>query len=227
MKYISLAAITEIVVTGHTKSITNENHIREPVKKRNYIILGILALIALSVIGRMVVLDALSSMGNPNGSRAPDYPYFITTEPMTVKNIALPAGTKLTYEEQLFRDGKQDRIMSEKKLTGIELPKGQTIDWGGVPVYMITKFFNPEMKGYSVNAVFDQLQEEKRTKFSEMWKSCDGELGVLVSNPDHWNFDRKNIVDISDCSVTYQRFFKEDVQQQRFLDELLNEMEKK
>jgi hypothetical protein len=133
--------------------------------RKNYIIIGILALIALLVIGGIVVLDGLSSMGNPNGSRAPDYPYFITTEPLTVKKIGVPKGTKLTYEEHFFKEGQQDRIMNEQRLTGIELPKGKTINWGGVPVYMITKFFNPEMKGYSVSADFSQLSDDKKTMF--------------------------------------------------------------
>jgi hypothetical protein len=195
-------------------------------RKRNYIIIGILALLTLLAIGCLIVLDGLSGMGSPNRGRAPDYPYFITTEPVTVKKIVLPKGTKLTYEEQFFREGKQDRTLNEKKLTGIELPKGKTIDWGGVPVYMITKFFNPEMKGFSVSADFEQLRADKKTKFSDMWQVCDGKLGVLVKNTDDWTFDTKNIVDISDCGVTYQRFFKENVQEQSFLDKLLGEIKK-
>ena len=195
-------------------------------KRKKYIFTGILAFIILLVIGGLIVLDGLSGMGNPNGNNAPDYPYFITTGPVTVKNIAVPKGTKLTYEEHFFKEGRQDRIMNEKKLTGIELPKEETIDWGGVPVSMITKFFNSEMRGYSVYADFGKLSDDKRTKFSEMWQSCGGELGVLVNDADDWTFNTKNIADISDCSVTYQRFFKEDVEQQRFLDKLLIEIKK-
>lgn len=96
---------------------------------------------------------------------------------------------------------------------GIELPKGKAIHWCGVPVYMIRKFFNSEMKGYSVYADFGKLSADKKTKFSEMWQSCGGDLGVLVKNTDDWTFDTKNIADISDCSVTYQRFFKENLKQ--------------
>jgi uncharacterized protein YfcZ (UPF0381/DUF406 family) len=195
-------------------------------RKRNYIILAILAFTALLAIGVIIILDGLRSMGNPNGSGVPDYPYFITTETVTVKNIELPKGTKLTYEEQFFREGQQDGVMNEKKLTDIELPKGKPVDWGGVPVSMIRKFFNSEMKGYSVYADFGKLSADKKTKFSEMWQSCGGEMGVLVKNTDDWSFDTKNIVDISSCSVTYQRFFKEDTEQQRFLDKLLGEIKK-
>ena len=59
-----------------------------------------------------------------------------------------------------------------------------------------------------------------------MWQSCGGELDVLVKNTDDWTFETKNISDISDCSVTYQRLFKDDMQQQNFLDKLLKEIKK-
>jgi len=193
-------------------------------RKRNYIIIGVLAFVAVLVTGVLIVLDGLSGMGNPNGSRAPDYPYFITTEPVMIRNLNLPKGTKLTYEESFFKEGQQDRMMSEKNLTTIELPKEKPIIWGGVPVYMFLKFFNSEMKGYTVSADFDKLPKNQRTKFSEIWQRCGGELSVLVNNTEDWSFDTNNIMDISSCSVIYQRFFKEDVEQQRFLDTLLKEL---
>lgn len=195
-------------------------------KKKYIIVIGVLASIAALVIGYLIFLSALSGIGNPTGGRGPDYPYFITTEPVTVKKIVVPKGTKLIYEEQFFKKGQQDKIMNEKKLTDIHLAEGKTIDWGGVPVYMITKFFNPEMTGYSVFADFSKLSDEQRTKFSELWRHCGGELGVLVKDADDWTFDTKNITDISDCSVNYQRYFKEDDRQQKFLDSLYSAMGK-
>ena len=138
-------------------------------KKKTYIIIGILTLIiALFTIGYFVLLG-LSGMGSPTGGRGPNYPYFITLEPTTIKNILVPKGTKLTYEEQFFKEGQQDKIMNEEKLTSIELPEGKTIDWGNVPVFMILKFFNSEMRGYTVYADFNQLSNDKKTKFSELW----------------------------------------------------------
>jgi len=193
-------------------------------RNRNYIIIGVLAFVAALVIGVLIILDGLSGMGNPNGSRAPDYPYFITTEPLTIRNLNLPKGTKLTYEESFFKEGQQDRIMSEKNLTTIELPKGKPVIWGGVPVYMFLKFFNTEMKGYTVSADFEKLPKNHRTKFSQIWQNCGGELSVLVNNTEDWSFNTTNIADISSCSVIYQRFFKEDEEQQRFLDTLLKEL---
>lgn len=195
-------------------------------RKRKYIIIGIFALIALLAIGYILVLDVFSSMGNPTGNKAPDYPYFITTEPVIVKKIALPIGTKLTYQEKFFRKGQQDKMMNEQKLTAIELPKGETIDWGGVPVYMLIKFYNSEMSGFSVYADFNRLSDVRKTKFSEIWQSCGDDLGVLVNNTDDWTCDKKNIIDISDCGVNYQRYFSEDIQQQQLLDKLYSELKK-
>ena len=193
-------------------------------KKKTYIIIGILTLIiALFTIGYFVLLG-LSGMGSPTGGRGPNYPYFITLEPITIKNILVPKGTKLTYEEQFFKEGQQDKIMNEEKLTSIELPEGKTIDWGNVPVFMILKFFNSEMRGYTVYADFNQLSNDKKTKFSELWQSSDNELGIDVNNIGDWSFNKQNITDVESCGVNNQRYFKEDKSQQQFLDSLMKEL---
>lgn len=191
-----------------------------------YIIFGAITIIVLLAIGYIILIfSGVSSMGNPTGGRGPNYPYFITKRPITVKKILVPIGTKLTFEEFL-KEGEQEEIMNLAKLTHIELPKGKTINWGGVPVYMIIKFFNTEMQGYSVYANLDSLKDDKKTKFSALWQTCPSNLGVLVKDPDDWSFNPKNISDVSDCGVNYQRFFKEDKEQQQFLNELLSEMKK-
>ena len=193
-------------------------------KKKTYIIIGILTLIiALFTIGYFVLLG-LSGMGSPTGGRGPNYPYFITLEPTTIKNILVPKGTKLTYEEQFFKEGQQDKIMNEEKLTSIELPEGKTIDWGNVPVFMILKFFNSEMRGYTVYADFNQLSNDKKTKFSELWQSSGNELGIDVKNIGDWSFNKQNITDVESCGVNNQRYFKEDKSQQQFLDSLMKEL---
>jgi hypothetical protein len=38
------------------------------------------------------------------------------TQPMIVKKINVPIGTKLEYEEQHFKSGQQDSLLNEKKL---------------------------------------------------------------------------------------------------------------
>lgn len=163
-----------------------------------------------------LILDSVSYMGNPNGGKGPDYPYFITIGPTTVKKITVPKGTKLTYEEHFFKEGQQYKIMDEQKLKYLELPEGKTIDWGGVPIYMITKFSNPEMQGFSVYPDFAKSNNEKETKFSKLWQSGTGDLGVLIKNTDDWTFNTNNVTGISDCG------FKN----RRFLNELFNELKK-
>ncbi|MDR6784134.1 hypothetical protein ABIE26_002477 [Pedobacter africanus] len=196
--------------------------------KQIYIVLGgILLLTGVLVMGYLVLSWlGLKNMGNPTGGRGPDYPYFITTEPLTIKKILVPKGTKLTYEEQFFKKGQQDELLNENKLTKIELPEGKPIDWGGVPVFMIIKFFNPEMQGYSVCADFNRSKDDRKTKFSELWQSCNNDLGVLIENTQDWSFNTKNIRDVSDCGVNFQRYFKENKERQQFLDELYKELKK-
>lgn len=161
-----------------------------------------MVLVILSILGYLVV-NQLSHLGSPTAGRAPDYPYFITNEPTTVKKIVVPKGTKLTYEEHFFKEGQQTKIMNEKKLTGIELPEGKTIDWGGVLVFMIVQFYNPEMQGYSVYPDFKKLSDYKKTKFSKLWEGagCIDALGITVKNAGDWSFNSNNITKVGDCGV--------------------------
>ena len=155
-----------------------------------------------------------------------DYPYFITRDSLLVKKIMVPKGTKLIYEENPFVKGEQFALLDENKLTTIKLPYGETISWAGVPVTEIDKFYNEEMRGVTVYADFEKLSADKRTKFSELWRSCEDGLGVGVKNIDDWSFNPKNISDIESCSVLYQRFFKDSINQQKFLDNILIELKK-
>lgn len=176
------------------------------------------------LLGLFSLTGCLGSMNPTGGNSAPNYPYFITTEPLTIKKILVPKGTKLVYDEQFFKEGEQDEIMNEGKLNTITLPTGQTIDWGGVPVTSISKFFNSEMRGFTVYAAFNELTIDKKTKFSELWQSCNDDLGISVKDIDDWSFNTKNISDVQSCSVNYQRYFKDDKSQQSFLDNIYAEL---
>lgn len=174
----------------------------------------------------LILTGCVGNMNPTGGNSAPNYPYYITTEPLIVKKIAVPKGTKLVYEERIFLEGKQDKMMSEQRLTSIEIPLGQTINWGGVPVTSIDKFFNSEMRGFTVNADFSKLSDDKKTKFSELWQSCSDGLGITIKNTDDWSFNKNNIADVESCSVNYQRYFKDNAEQQNFLDQMLAELRK-
>ena len=92
--------------------------------------------------------------------------------------------------------------------------------WGGVPIYSINKFFNSEMTGYSVYADLSKLNAQNHSQFSKLWDSCNDNLGITVQNSNDWSFNKKNILDVESCSVNYQRYFKENSEQQKFLDKL-------
>lgn len=176
-----------------------------------------------------------SPIGGPNSSSSTNCPYFITTDSIVIKKILVTAGTKLIYEKQFFKRGKQNKMMSEKKLNEIEFPTveatdwgdvliGETEDWGGVPITHIKKFINPKMIGFSVYADFKYLSNDKATKFSKLWQSCNHDLGITVMNIDDWSFNTKNISDIESCGAFYQRYFKEDETRQSFLDDMYKEL---
>lgn len=174
------------------------------------IILTSLAWLCVGCVGNM----------NPTGNSVDHSPYFITTEPMVVKKIAIPVGTRLSYQESFFKKDEQSRPMPENKLTAILLPEQQYVMWGGVPVYMISKFFNSEMRGYSVYASSNPTAPKQHSRFAKLWQSCSDSLGVDVKDITDWRFKKANIENVESCSVIYQRYFKNDVAQQRFLDQL-------
>jgi len=189
--------------------------------KKIFSIVGILVLI---VIGSFFLY--LNALGSAWVINKPDKsPFFVTTKPIIIKNILLPKGTKIKYKKRYFWEKyEQEELLNEKDITTISFRQGTTINWGGVPITSITKFFNSEMKGFSVHADLDKLQENKKTQFSNLWLNCNTDLGITVKNTDDWSFNKHNILDVESCGVNNQRYFKEDKNQQRFLDSLYNEL---
>jgi hypothetical protein len=186
------------------------------------IVSGVVLLIAIGCF--YAYINALASMWMLDNK--PDKrPFFVTTEPITVKNIRLPEGTKIIYEQKYFwRKHEQKKLLDEKAIVEISFKEGTTIDWGGVPITLMVKFYNSDMKGFSVYADFDKLKE--KTRFSNLWKSCNDNLGITVDDANDWSFNKKNILTVESCGVNYQRYFREDKNQQRFLDDLQNELMK-
>ncbi|WP_225034794.1 hypothetical protein [Winogradskyella sp. SM1960] len=192
-------------------------------RKKLVIIISIILLLLIgSIYAYMNALGSMWVLNKPDES-----PYFITTESITIKNIPLPKGTKITYKKRFFWEKyEQEKLLNEDNVTDISFKKGVTIDWGGVPITSIHKFYNSKMKGFSVNADFDKLNNTKKTQFSNLWLRCNDNLGITVENTNDWSFNKKNILDIESCGVNNQRYFKEDKNQQRFLDELYSQLMK-
>lgn len=170
------------------------------------------------------LMGCVGSMNPTGGNSRPNYPYFITTTPLTIKHIDVPVGTYLVYGDQKFKKGKQDQIMPEKNLTRIDFPENANMTWGGVPITSIHQFFNSAMTGYTVNADFSKLNPSNQTRFSKLWQSCDEGLGISIKDRSDWSFTKNNIVDVQSCSVLYQRYFKDNEEQQEFLDGLYKEL---
>ena len=64
----------------------------------------------------------LSSFSYSNYS-LPDYKYYIVKEPMVVKNLELPVGTRIVYfNTSLFGDSESSRPLKEKNIYQIFFP---------------------------------------------------------------------------------------------------------
>ena len=161
---------------------------------------------------------------NPNHTPKKNYPYFIVKEPIRVKNIEVPKGTKLTYEDSFFKKGEQKKALDEELITMIEFPESTPLYWGGLPIVSIVKFDNTSMKGYTLTANFTKTPNKEAEEFFNIWKSHQCTLALNISNTDDWSFNRNNIEDIENFGSAYQRYFKEDRKQQKVLDEIYQKL---
>ncbi len=185
-------------------------------------ILVVVGIIILIVTGSFVAyITALASAYDLN---KPDKrPFFVITEPVIVKNIMLPKGTKIIYEKRYFwQEYEQEKQLNEKDIVQISFHTETTIDWGGVPITSIVKFYNSEMSGYTVYADFNKLNKNTESRFANLWQSCNKRLGIIVKNTADWSFNKENILDVQSCGVNYQRYFSDDTAQQKYLDTLYN-----
>ena len=186
-----------------------------------FVVIGVIALLA--IVAFCIYIFALASSWKLNVQD--DSPFFRTTEPMIVKNITLPIGTIITYEKRNFwQKHEQKKLLSEDDISQISFSDGITINWGGVPITSIVNFYNPQMKGFSLYPDFDKLNENKKTKFSDLWLSCNDALGISVKNSNDWSFDKENIIEIESCGVNSQSYYKEDEEKKKVLDDLYSEL---
>ncbi len=187
--------------------------------KKIFIVLGIIVLIAIGYF--YIYAKGLGSM-YVVANKPDESPFFMTTQPIIVKNILLPKETKIIYKKHYFWEKhEQKELLKEKDI--VEISFKEVIYWGGVPITSIDKFFNPEMKGFSVYADFDKLNKNKETQFSNLWQSCNSVLGINVKDINDWSFNKKNILDVEGCGGN-SRYFNEDIKQQNFLNNLHNEL---
>ncbi|WP_146035267.1 hypothetical protein [Formosa algae] len=191
--------------------------------KKILIILGVLILIVGGYF--YAYLKASASMYSTH--TVDKSPFYITKAPIIIKHLNIPKGTTIRYKQRYFwQKMEQDKLLKEADITELSFEKGNYINWGGVPITSIYKFFNTDMTGYTVNADFSALAADQETPFSKQWQSCSNSLSITVKDVNDWSCNKNNIADIESCSVSYQRYFSEDANQQMFLDQLYIELMK-
>ena len=144
----------------------------------------------------------LSSFSYSNYS-LPDYKYYIVKEPMVVKNLELPVGTRIVYfNTSLFGDSESSKPLREKNIYQIFFPDDKPLIWGGVPVSLIERFFNRDMKGFTVypelgNSLESDENKHKlmeKNEFLKLWFMWTKDMDVNIKNENDWSFNPDNMV---------------------------------
>ena len=144
----------------------------------------------------------LSTFGYSNYP-TPDYKYYIVKEPVVVKNLQLPVGTRIVYfNTSLFGDSESSRPLREKNIYQIFFPDDKPLIWGGVPVSLIERFFNRDMKGFTVYPELGNSLESDKNKsklmekneFLKLWFMWAKNMDVHIKNEKDWSFNPDNMV---------------------------------
>ena len=144
----------------------------------------------------------LSSFSYSNYS-LPDYKYYIVKEPMVAKNLELPVGTRIVYfNTSLFGDSESSRPLKEKNIYQIFFPDDKPLIWGGVPVSLIERFFNRDMKGFTVypelgNSLESDENKHKlmeKNEFLKLWFMWAKNMDVHIKDEKDWSFNPDNMV---------------------------------
>ena len=120
----------------------------------------------------IVLLFIMLSAFSYSNYSLPNYKYYIVKEPMVVKNLQLPIGTRIVYfNTSLFGDSESSRPLREKNIYQIFFPDDNPLIWGGVPVTLIERFFNRDMKGFTVYPELGNSLESDENKHKLMQKN--------------------------------------------------------
>ena len=150
----------------------------------------------------VLLFTVLSSFSYSNYP-TPDYKYYIVKEPMVVKNLQLPVGTRIVYfDKSLFGDSESSKPLSEKKIYQIFFPDDKPLIWGGMPVALIERFFNRDMKGFTVYPELGNLFEKEKIKskliekseFIKLWFMWAENIDVNIKDEKDWSFNPDNMV---------------------------------
>ena len=148
----------------------------------------------------VLLFTMLSSFSYSNYS-LPDYKYYIVKEPMVVKNLQLPVGTRIYYfNTSLFGDSESSKPLREKNIYQIFFPDDEPLVWGGMPVALIERFFNRDMKGFTVYPELGYKKEKtkseltEKSEFLKLWFMWSENMDVNIKNENDWSFNPDNMV---------------------------------
>lgn len=159
----------------------------------------------------VLLFTVLSSFSYSNYS-LPDYKYYIVKEPMVVKNLELPVGTRIVYfNTSLFGDRESSRPLREKNIYQIFFPDDNPLIWGGVSVTLIERFFNRDMKGFTVYPELGNSLESdenkrklmKKNEFLKLWFMWTANMHVDIKDEKDWSFNPDNMVLGGEADVRY------------------------
>ena len=151
----------------------------------------------------IVLLFIMLSAFSYSNYSLPNYKYYIVKEPMVVKNLQLPIGTRIVYfNTSLFGDSESSRPLREKNIYQIFFPDDNPLIWGGVPVTLIERFFNRDMKGFTVypelgNSLESDENKHKlmeKNEFLKLWFMWTKNMDVNIKNENDWSFNPDNMV---------------------------------
>lgn len=179
------------------------------------------------MMNRLLIVLLFSMLGLSCASRSinssyEERSYHVIQEPMVIKGLSLPKGTKVTYEVDFINHGLQDSPLSTDKIRSLRLPKGKALNWAGIPVDWVTKnSYANKTVGYTIFLAFD-VPHTSQSRLSTLWKKkrC-YRMSVNTKNGDDWSFDMNNIVSIHDC---YPMFDGLPVKDEKYMQELFSAM---
>ena len=182
----------------------------------------------------IVLLFIMLSAFSYSNYSLPNYKYYIVKEPMVVKNLQLPIGTRIVYfNTSLFGDSESSRPLREKNIYQIFFPDDNPLIWGGVPVTLIERFFNRDMKGFTVypelgNSLESDENKHKfmeKNEFLKLWFMWAANMHVDIKDEKDWSFNLDNMVlggkaDVRDIDYGNLKYFSDENSMKEHLKKL-------
>ncbi len=151
-----------------------------------------------------------SKMGSPTGG-VEFKAFYITKKPMTVKNILIPAESKIVYDKEASsnKNARLDEPLSERRIKKISFFNSE-MKWAGTPIQEIEIVENIENKMLMVTLLRYELSEEEKkfrenSPFLKYWDEEDKTIALKIKNGNDWSFQPDNLELIDLKIINYDR----------------------